>query len=240
MRQIAADVYLLEGLRSSNVYALALPEGIALIDSGLPGTVDQIVAQLEKGGYALSDLRAVVLTHAHGDHTGNAAELAHRSGAQILAHYDEVPYIEGAKSLPAASLLQRVLIWIGNRVLGGQAFCRVEKVLEDGEVIEELGGLQVIHTPGHTPGSICLYKPEGRVLFCGDLLFNGHPLTGRGGLRVSISQFSVDVVQARESVRRLLEVPIEVLCLGHGEPILEGAGRRIREIRGLYDRRRQR
>ena len=88
----------------------------------------------------------------------------------------------------------------------------------------------MIHTPGHTPGSICLYQPEARVLFCGDLLFNRQPLTGKGGLRFSVPWFSVDPVQARESVRGLLEVPVEVLCCGHGEPILEDAGRTVREL----------
>jgi glyoxylase-like metal-dependent hydrolase (beta-lactamase superfamily II) len=83
MKQIAPDVYLLEGLRSSNVYAFTAREGIALIDSGMSGAVDQIVEQLEESGYTLSDLQAVVLTHAHGDHTGNAAELVRRSEAQI-------------------------------------------------------------------------------------------------------------------------------------------------------------
>jgi glyoxylase-like metal-dependent hydrolase (beta-lactamase superfamily II) len=230
MKQITADVTLLEGLRSSNVYAVALREGIALIDSGSSGAVDQIVVQLHEGGYDLSDLQAVVLTHAHVDHTGSAAELAGRSGAQVLAHHDEVPYVDGTKSVAAGSLLQRVLMWVADRMPGVPALCKVTRALEGGEIIAELGGLQVIHTPGHTPGSICLYQPAGRVLFCGDLLFNGHPLTGRAGLRFSIAQFSGDVAQARESVRRLLEVPVDVLCFGHGEPILEGAGRRVREL----------
>ena len=72
----------------------------------------------------------------------------------------------------------------------------------------------MIHTPGHTPGIICLNRTEGQILFSGDLLFNGHPLTGRGGLRFSIPQFSLVAVQARESVRRLVAVPFEVLCFG--------------------------
>lgn len=229
MEQITADVTLLEGLRTSNVYAVAPREGIALIDSGSSDAVDRIAVQLREGGYDLSDLQAVVLTHAHVDHTGSAAELARRSGAQVLAHHDEVPYVEGTKSVPARSLLQRVLMSMADRMPGVPAFCKVTRALEDGEIIAELGGMQVIHTPGHTPGSICLYQPAERVLFCGDLLFNGHPLTGRGGLRFSIAQFSGDVVQARKSVRRLLEVPMEVLCFGHGEPIPEGAGRRVWE-----------
>jgi glyoxylase-like metal-dependent hydrolase (beta-lactamase superfamily II) len=233
MIRVASGVYLLEGLGIGNVYALALREGVALIDSGSSGAADQIMAQLGEGGYAPSDLRAVMLTHAHGDHTGSTAELVRRSGAQVLAHRDEVPYIEGTNPLPVTSLLQRVLVWMARRAASAHAFFSVDRTLEDGEMIEELGGLLVIHTPGHTPGSICLYRPEGRVLFCGDLLFNGHPLTGRGGLRFAMSLVSVDPAQARESARRLMEVPIEVLCSGHGEPILRAAGSRVQELLGV-------
>ena len=233
MRQIAADVYQLEGLRNSNVFALAIPDGIVLIDSGVSGSVDQIATQLEHSGYRLSDLQAIVLTHAHTDHVGSAAELARRSGAQILAHHAEAPYIEGTSYLPATSLLQRALTWVGKlqrRLFSGAVFPQVDRMLDDGEMLEELGGLQVIHTPGHTPGSICLYQPGSEVLFCGDLLFNGNPLTGRGGLRFPISLFSVDMAQARESVRKLEELSVEVLCCGHGAPILKGSGERIREL----------
>jgi glyoxylase-like metal-dependent hydrolase (beta-lactamase superfamily II) len=229
MKQIAVDVYQLEGLRNSNVYALATREGVALIDSGTSGAVDQIVGQLEGSGFTLPDLQAIVLTHTHGDHVGSAAELVRRSGSQVMAHRDEVPYIEGTQYLPATSFFQRALIWLEKRMASRTTACKVTRALEDGETIEELG-LRVVHTPGHTPGSICLYQPERRIVFCGDLLFNGHPFTGRGGLRFSIPQFSVDVEQARESVRRLLELPTEILCCGHGQPILEGAGDRVREL----------
>ena len=233
MRQNAADVYQLEGLRNSNVYARAIPGGIVLIDSGLSGSVDQIAAQLEQVGYGLSDLQAVVLTHAHADHIGSAAELARRSGARVLAHHAEALLIEGTRYLPATPLLLRALMWVGKiqrRLFSGPAFPQVDQALDDGEVLEALGGLQVIHTPGHTPGSICLYQPEIGVLFCGDLLFNGNPLTGRGGLRFTISLVSVDAAQARESVQRLQSLPVEVLCCGHGAPILQGAGEGIREL----------
>jgi glyoxylase-like metal-dependent hydrolase (beta-lactamase superfamily II) len=158
--------------------------------------------------------------------------LARRSGAQVLAHRDEVPYIEQAKSLPTASLAQRLLNWLGDRILFRLSPCQVDRRVEDGDVIEGLGGTQVIHTPGHTPGSICLYQPERRILFCGDALFNANPITGRPGLRLPIRLVTVDNAQARDSVGKLSTLAVEVLCCGHGEPIMDGAGEKVRALLG--------
>ena len=235
MKELAPGVYWLDRVPGGNVYVLVMGDRFALIDSGMPGAGGRIVAQLAEGGHALENLQAVVLTHAHSDHTGSARELARRSGARILAHREEAPYVERAKAQPVASSLQRVLIRVEKRALGRRAACAVDRLLEDGESIVELGGLRVIHTPGHTPGSICLYAPERKVLFCGDLLFNTHPLARKRGLRFAVPWFSGNPAQARESARRLLEVPVEVLCMGHGAPILQGAGARIRELLGDTD-----
>jgi glyoxylase-like metal-dependent hydrolase (beta-lactamase superfamily II) len=229
MHQIVPDVYLLEGLRS-NVYLLVSSAGLTLVDSSLRGEADRIVAQLQEKDYALSELRQIVLTHAHGDHVGNASELARRSGAQVLAHRDEVPYIEQTTPLPSHSLLQRLLISLGDRLLFRTAPCQVDEALEEWDVIEALGGMRVIHTPGHTPGSICLYQPERRILFCGDTLFNRNPMTGKEELQLPRSLVTVDVARMRESVRKLLAYPVDVLCFGHGEPILKGASERLAEL----------
>ena len=228
MRQIVPDVYLVEGLRRAHVYLLTLEDGVTLVDSGMAGEADQIVAQLEEGGYALSDLRAIVLTHCHGDHIGSAVELARRSGARVLAHRDDVPYIEQTESLPGGSFLRRLLSRLSDWLFKTSP-CQVDRVLQDGDIVEALGGLHVFHMPGHTPGSIVLYQPERRILFCGDVLFNDNPLSGKEGLQLPPHVFSLDVAQARESARKLAGLPVDVLCLGHGEPILEDAGERIRD-----------
>lgn len=100
MRQVLPNIYLIEGLRVAHVCVLISEEGLTLIDSGTPGEADKIAVQVEEGGYALSDMRAIVVTHAHSDHTGCVAELARRSGAQVLAHRDEVPLTtEGESSI---------------------------------------------------------------------------------------------------------------------------------------------
>ncbi|MGD9162097.1 MAG: MBL fold metallo-hydrolase [Desulfobacteraceae bacterium] len=87
-----------------------------------------------------------------------------------------------------------------------------------------MGGLQVIRTPGHTPGSICLYHAERQILFCGDALFNANPITGRPGLRFPIRIVTLDNTLAHDSVSRLSTLAVEALCCGHGDPILERAG----------------
>ena len=111
MRQIVPDVYLMEGLRghSANVYLLVSGEELTLVDSGLPGAADQIAAQLSDKSYTLSNLKAIVLTHSHADHTGGAAELARRFSAQIMAHEDEVPYIEQTEPLPCIGGIHKPL-----------------------------------------------------------------------------------------------------------------------------------
>ena len=230
MEQIAPGVYRLKGPRFSNAYAVASEQGIALVDSGSPGEVEGIIAELQCAGFSLSDLQAVVLTHSHGDHMGGAAELARRSGAQILAHHDEAPYLDGTRTLPATSLVTRLLTRAASLLPDMGPHCSVDRTLEDGDVLELLGGARVMHTPGHTPGSICLYQLQGQVMFCGDLLLNGHPLTGRGGLRFSSPLFTVDRIQSRESVQRLLEVPIELLCFGHGKPLLSDVRNSIQTL----------
>jgi glyoxylase-like metal-dependent hydrolase (beta-lactamase superfamily II) len=230
VRQVVPHVYLMEGLRGGNVYLLLSGRRLTLVDSGIAGDAARIVAQLQRAGYALSQLDSIVLTHVHGDHTGSAAELADRSGARVLAHRDEVPYIEQTKSLPAASFVQRLLYWLSRRILFRPSFWKVDRPVEDGDEIEALGGMRVIHTPGHTPGSMCLYQPERRILFCGDALFNENPITGRRGLRLPIRLVTLDNAQARDSVGKLSMLAVQVLCCGHGEPILAGANEKMKAL----------
>lgn len=227
MREVVDDVYLLEGLRGCNVYLLVADGGLTLLDSGMMGDADRIVAQLQEAGHPLPDLRRIALTHAHGDHTGGAVGLARDSGARVVAHRDEVPYIEQTEPLPAPSPMQRLLFWLSDHLLFRLSPCKVDRAVEDGDVLDALGGLQVIHTPGHTPGSMALYHPERRILFCGDALFNAHPMTGRPGLRLPLPLVTVDTAKALASVDSLSALPVDVLCCGHGEPIVGGVGERI-------------
>jgi glyoxylase-like metal-dependent hydrolase (beta-lactamase superfamily II) len=220
---------MIEGLRTSNVYALISSEGFTLVDTGSPGDGDKIISQLESEGHTLSDLKTILLTHCHGDHVGNVADLTARSGAWVMAHEADVPYIEQTAPLPATSSWRRVLNWLMDKLMPTQP-CKVNNVLHDGDVVATLGGWHVIHVPGHTPGSIVFYQQERQLLFCGDVLFNGHPFTGRGGLRMPPRFFSMDPAQAEASVQKLAALSIKAICFGHGAPLLEGAQAALKQV----------
>ena len=185
--------------------------------------------KLLEAGYAMADVRHIVLTHAHGDHVGGAAELVRRSGAEVIAHRLEVPYIEQRRPLPARRVLNRTLNRLSAVAMKSEP-ASVDRSVVDGDTVEALGGLQVVHTPGHTPGSICLHQAERGILLCGDALFNANPVTGRPGLRLPPRMICSDNDQARASVEAVLALKFDVLCAGHGEPILTGAREAIREL----------
>ncbi|MFC5815447.1 MBL fold metallo-hydrolase [Nonomuraea harbinensis] len=140
-------------------------------------------------------VRAIVCTHAHNDHINAAADLARRTGAPIRLH-------------PADQVL-----W--EQVYGDEV---AYEPLADGDKFEAGGiELQVLHTPGHAPGAVCLYAPEVGALFSGDTLFKGGPgATGR-----SYSSFGTIIESIRE---RLLTLPPEtVVHTGHGDSTSIGA-----------------
>ncbi len=164
----------------------------------------------------------IVLTHCHADHTGGVAELMKRTNAKLVAHQDEIPYILQKKTLPASSMIKKVLLWGMDQIFKTH-IDHVDIAVKDGDVVDALGGLQVIHVPGHTPGSIALYQPERKIMFCGDIIFNERRIT------LPPQIFNVDTAQVQEVARRLAEHFIDIACFGHGEPILKNAGDRIRE-----------
>ena len=219
MKKIAPEMYWVEGLRSGNVYLLETASGLCLIDTGMAGDVKQIVSQIEEGGFSANNLEYVILTHSHSDHSGGVSELVRRSAARVLAHREEQPYIEGTKRLPSGSVFQEVFMWMEDRFAGKMRTIIVNQKLEDGDILDEIQELHVFHVPGHTPGSICLYQKEKKILFAGDLLFNGNPFTGRGGLRFAPRMFSVNPENLVQSAKAISSIPVKILCPGHGIPI---------------------
>ena len=230
MRKLARDIYLIEGLRISNVYLLVSGGELTLIDAGLDSDADRIISQLREVELNIHKLKMILLTHAHGDHVGCVRKLVSLSGAHVIAHRDEVPYIEKTKSLPSHSFMGRMLNWLSDRIVFRQSGLSVDKVVDDGDEIDVVGGLTAVHTPGHTPGSLSLYNPGLGVLFCGDALFNIHPVTRKPGLQLPLPLVSVDNEQARASVERMSQLEVSILCCGHGEPILSGAVEQIKML----------
>lgn len=230
MTELGSGLFLLNSLQGANVYLLASSTSLTVVDSGLVSDGERIRAQIRELGFSSSDLKNILLTHGHADHAGGAADLAERTGARVTAHHRDVPYLEKTGKLPYRSPLQRLMFWLSDRLLLKRSKTNVDRAVEGGEVINFAGKLEVIHTPGHTPGSISYYLPDRRILFCGDALFNAHPLTGKSGLRLPLPLVSVDNDLAYQSVVRLAELKVEMLCPGHGKPLLQNTGAAIQAL----------
>ncbi|MER5203414.1 MBL fold metallo-hydrolase [Streptomyces sp. NPDC002825] len=195
-------------------------EELTLIDAGWAGTADGIDAAIRSAGLDPARLRRIVLTHCHRDHVGSAQELADRHAAEILAHRLDAPVIRGEAPIPEPDLLDWERPIFAHGLTSPEAPpTRVDREVEDGEELGFGGGAVVVHSPGHTPGSIAVHLPRHGVLFSGDTVTSVPD--------VMFGVFHVDRALALESMRTLAKLSPSVLCCGHGAPVTTNTAERL-------------
>lgn len=197
-------------VRASSVFLL-LDERVTLIDAGPVGAARRILTALRRLGRAADEVEQVIISHCHPDHAGGLAALQRLLPARTAAHLLETPALRGAAPLPPLTPSPRLSRALAPalRVLTPPA--RIDTVLRDGDELAVLGGLRVVHTPGHTPGHIALYLPERGLLIAGDAL----QVRSGGRLIPPSRRFSADMPEAMRSLRRLAGLDFEVLALSH-------------------------
>jgi glyoxylase-like metal-dependent hydrolase (beta-lactamase superfamily II) len=194
---------------------------LTMIDTGSPFTsLRRIIRGIRRTGHEPGDVRQIVLTHCHGDHTGRAKALQEATGAIVVAGALDAEVIEGhAPYPPSSGPVTRLLF---ERTWGD--FPRLSVHRRIGEEQEELeGGLVVIPTPGHTLGHVSVVAPDLDALFVGDTVWRLGPVTP------SWEPFTQDPERNQESIRRLAEVPVAKVYPGHGTPF---AGDHITRLAG--------
>ena len=199
--EITNDIYIVGGpeitdSRDGCVYLINLSE-LILIDTGAGWSVAKIIKNIEKFGFDCKNLNKIILTHCHIDHIGGVPEIKKRFGSKIYIHKLDAPPLEkGDPVLTAASWYQTSF-----------PPTQVDVKLNSPEETLIIGDQKIVclHTPGHTPGSICIYldKDGKRILFGQDL---------HGPL---LEEFGSNLEDYGRSTKKLLDLEADILCEGH-------------------------
>jgi glyoxylase-like metal-dependent hydrolase (beta-lactamase superfamily II) len=213
VRMLGADAFLLEEDR------------LTLIDAGMVGSRLLLERYLRRIGRRLDELDRIICTHGHPDHIGGVGEVVRdRDDVTVLIHPDDLAGL--TRPLREAMATAESRGERRGRIIQYLTRTPADPTPIDGdELLPILGGLRVVHTPGHTPGSICLYLERSRIVFTGDVL-----QVIRGQLTYASAFFSHDHAGARGSVERLAALDVETIALSHYPPWRIDANAALREL----------
>jgi len=186
---------------------------LSVVDTGSSGAMRRIRSALETVGRRPDDVRQIVLTHCHGDHTGEARALAELTGATVVAGERDADVIEGTGPYPAPRDPFSRSVY---RKYERFARLPVARRIQADEELE--GGLVAMPTPGHTLGHIAVLAPDASAVFVGDAVWH------LGPLRPSWRRFTVDPDANVDSVRRLAALGVDRALIAHGPSV---AGSRL-------------
>lgn len=214
-------VHRFDDITGVNCYWTTSDEGVVIIDTANPKNEKKIVSQLEAAGKSAEDVKFIIITHADIDHIGSAAALKRLTGAKLAVHEADAAKVKGEAPLKEVQGFLGIIFKIMMRFV---QFHKVDPdiLLKDGD---EIADFKVFHTPGHTEGSIMLYRPD-QVLITGDTLLSDK----KGQPRSPIKAFTLDICQACKSVCKIADLNFEMMLPGHGKPILENASEKVRSL----------
>ncbi len=210
--------------RGVNLFLIVEKE-LTLIDTGFYRSPRKIIDYIRTLGRSPEELSLITLTHNHFDHAGGVAELKQLTGARVAIHKADVPVHEQP---PFPRFLKRALD-IRSIASLRSAFilnpADIDIHLAGGELLRPMGGLQVVHTPGHTPGSICLFLLKSRILIAGDTISRT-----AGSVWLPHKTVSTDMRLAIDSIKEMAKLDFNILCFGHGHPLLGGARTEVQKM----------
>ena len=241
--KIENGIYVLEILSHTNgnptiIYPTLISnnDSLILIDTGFPGVFNQIYDAIEKEGLQFSKLNTIIFTHQDIDHIGNVYDILIKVPGSIktFSHEEEKVYINGEKTPVKLAKLQSNLESLPdnmkvayNMLKAGFEKNRVniDETLVDGQELPYCGGITVIHTPGHTPGHICLYFKQWKILIAGDIF-----CVNDGILCRESENLNFDNELNVKSIQKLMKYDVEKVICYHGGIYNENVNERIAEL----------
>ncbi len=211
--EIISGIHELRG-RIVNCYLIVNNDEIILIDTGLPGNSSKITKYLENTlKRSPQDINTIVITHNHFDHVGSLSKIKEITGAKVAIHPADADFIRGKGNHVGGAFANAMIKLL--KIIYQSKPVEPEILLSEGDLI---GDYQVIHTPGHSPGSICLYNPKNKAIFVGDNL-----QYTKGKLQSPGEKLILEPAKYEESIKRLLDYDIEVILTGHTAPVTSDA-----------------
>jgi glyoxylase-like metal-dependent hydrolase (beta-lactamase superfamily II) len=229
-QKVSDGIYRIRGSRS-NIY-LVDESGPLLIDTGMPGDEEAVLKALHDLGLQPRDLRMILITHAHLDHVGGLAAVKAATGAPVVASLHEKDHIQGRRMLCSmrreglGGKVFKCMLFVMEKFVKKYAPVQLDTAYCDADGGGRVEGIEIISTPGHSPGSLSFYFSKKKAVFTGDAL-TGAPAPGLP-LRAGCS----DYVQALCSAQSLARLDADVCLFGHGEPITGNAASVLRELAG--------
>jgi len=197
-------------------------KNLVLIDTGLPNQTELIAEAITQAGFDVKNLTHIIITHQDVDHIGCINELKQLAPkVKVLAHKDEVPYISGSQTpVKLAARLARfdsLTAEEQEQVKSSQkTFAKihapVDEELEDKQVLPICGGIEVVHTPGHTPGHICLFLQKERLMVLGD---SANVDAEKGEIIDFYPIYILDMPLAQKSIEKIKTYPIKAALSYH-------------------------
>ena len=209
------------------VNAFLLDQGdLTLIDTGVPKSEEKIAAAIASIGRQPADLKHIIVTHCHPDHSGSLAALKRMSGATAYMHADDAAMVrkgEGKRPMKAAPGLMRKIFFTAFVAFSSGKIepSVVDREIGDGAELPMGGGLKAIHVPGHCAGQLAILWPRRRLLFAADACSN------MMGLGYSLGY--EDLALGQRALSKLSALDFDVAVFGHGNAIMTGASQKFRQ-----------
>lgn len=229
--KVAPGIYAVSQEKGGHVHSFLLDDdgSLAVIDALYDSDAAMILDEIGRIGRQPSDLKNIIVTHAHRSHIGGVAALKAACNATVYAHEWEAGILDGSRQATKVTLFPKPPLAVYYLQLGlalgfdNHKLCRVDQSLKEGD---HIGPLTVVSTPGHTPGCLSFSWPEKKALFVGDVIVTW-PIVEAGWAGLTL-----DMPRNIQSVGKLSDFDdVQIVACGHGDPITEDGGRVLKKLR---------